>query len=102
MASISHLHSETEILPVDDSLSLLCSQFLTSSLRSHHPSHSLITQPSGPRSMKETLQSRFLSSVTPHLVDGGVASHTYTQAICSLHTAAIRQTLASVDVNRVL
>ena len=33
MASVSHLHSETEVLPVTNHLSLLCSQSLAGSLR---------------------------------------------------------------------
>ncbi|KAF2348308.1 Reverse transcriptase domain [Trinorchestia longiramus] len=37
MASASHLHRETGVLPVADHLSLLCSQYLLSSLRPHHP-----------------------------------------------------------------
>ena len=49
MASVSHLHSETEVLPVSDHLSLLCSQFLCSSLRLGHPSLPVVSQTSGPR-----------------------------------------------------
>ncbi|KAF2344177.1 Reverse transcriptase domain [Trinorchestia longiramus] len=39
MASASHLHRETGVLPVADHLSLLCSQYLFSSLRPHHPNN---------------------------------------------------------------
>ncbi|XP_018011203.1 uncharacterized protein LOC108668482 [Hyalella azteca] len=37
MASASHLHSEAEVLPVTEYVSLLCSQYLASALRPHHP-----------------------------------------------------------------
>jgi hypothetical protein len=40
MASASHQHSEAEVLP---HLSLLCSQYLASALRPHHPSHPIVT-----------------------------------------------------------
>ena len=45
MAFVSHLHSEMEVLPVADSLSLLCSQYLASFLRPHHPSHHVVRSP---------------------------------------------------------
>ena len=48
MSSVSHLHSETEVLPADEHLSLLCSQSLFSSLRSILPINSIVIQPSGP------------------------------------------------------
>ncbi|KAF2350571.1 Reverse transcriptase domain [Trinorchestia longiramus] len=48
MASASYLHRETGVLPVADHLSLLCSQYLLSSLRPHHPNYLTVTQPSGP------------------------------------------------------
>ena len=110
MASISHLHDETNILPIADSLSLLCSQFLASSLRPRHPSslrprhpsYPVVTQTSGPRAMKHTLQSCFFPSVSQHLVDGVLPPDTYTWTISSLHTAAVRQAIASADQNRVL
>ena len=91
--SVSHLHSETETLPVADSLSLLCSQFLAIYLRPHHPSHPDVRH-SGPRSMKQTLQSHFLPSVSPHLMEGVLPPQSYRQTLPSLHTAAVRQAIA--------
>ncbi|KAF2347267.1 Reverse transcriptase domain [Trinorchestia longiramus] len=43
MASTSHLHRETGILPVADHLSLFCSQYLLSSLRPHHSNYLTVT-----------------------------------------------------------
>ncbi|KAF2355087.1 Ribonuclease H domain [Trinorchestia longiramus] len=67
MASASHLHRETGLLPLTDHLDLFCSQYLLSSIRPHHPNYLTVTQPSGPRSMKHTLHSRFPSSIA-HLL----------------------------------
>ena len=70
MASIDPFHEETEMLPVQDHLSLICYQYLARALQPNNPSHSVITSPSGSRDMKQTLQSRFLHSVAPHLSSG--------------------------------
>ena len=67
MASIDHLHEESEMLPVQDQLFLICFRYLTGALQANNPSHSVVTPPSGSRYMKQTLQSRFLHNVAPHL-----------------------------------
>ena len=54
-ASQGHLHTETKILPIVDSLNLLCRQYLASALCPSHPSHAIVTAPSGPRNVKHTL-----------------------------------------------
>ena len=102
MASVSHLHSETEILPVADSLSLLCRQFLASALRPSHPSFPLVNQTRGPRPMKHTLQSRFLPSINHHLVDGSLPPDSYPSTLKSLHSEAVASAIDSADPNRVL
>jgi hypothetical protein len=56
MAHLDHLHSETKVLPVKNHLSMLCSQFLASALRPHHPSHQTINSHTGPRAKKHTLK----------------------------------------------
>ena len=102
MASASHLHCETEVLPVSSSLSLLCQQFLASALRPHHPSFPLVTQSSGPRSMKHTLQSRFLPSIVHHLVDGSLPPDSYSSTLKTLHSEAVSSAIGSADHNTVL
>ena len=102
MSAIDHLHAETQVLPVESHLSLLCSQFLARALQPNHPSHLTVTSPSGPRNKKHTLQSRFLPDVDPYLVDGTIPPHTYKAVLKSLHTAKVANTLTSRDPNRVL
>ena len=53
-AAIDHLHSETEILPVEAHLHLLSAQYLARALQLGHTSHAVVTLPSGPRRKKET------------------------------------------------
>jgi len=103
MAFSSHLHSQTEILPVANHLSLLCSQYLTSSLRPDHPNYALAKQHPGPRSMKHTLQSRFLPSIS-HLLDpnGDCSPSSYKQSLRSLHSSAVVSSVSSLEDNKVL
>ncbi|KAF2349061.1 Reverse transcriptase domain [Trinorchestia longiramus] len=103
MASASHLRRETGVLPVADHLSLLCSQYLLSSLRPHHPNYLTVTQPSGPRNTKHTLQSRFLPSMA-HLLspNGDCLPSAYRQALNSLHSSAVQQAISAAGPNRVL
>ena len=86
MASIDHLHEETEMLPVQEHLSLICSQYLARALQPTNPSHDVVTSPSGSRDMKQTLQSRFLHVVAPHLSNGVLPPAEYGTTIKSLHT----------------
>ena len=102
MTDIGHLHSETSVLPVRDHLSLLSSQFLARCLIPSHPSHSIVTAPSGPRNMKQTLQSRFLPTVAPYLTNGTLPPTTFKATLKSLHTSAVSSTISSRPPNRVL
>ena len=59
-ASIDHLLAETQLLRVDQSLGLLCSQYLESALRPTHPAFPNVSQQSSPVTKKQTLRTRFL------------------------------------------
>jgi hypothetical protein len=48
MAHIDHLHSEAKVLPVNNHLTMLCTQFLASALRPYHPSHQIVNSYAGP------------------------------------------------------
>ena len=102
MSSIGHLHAESSVLPVKDHLSLLSSQFLARCHVPSHPCHQVVTSPSGPRPMKYTLQSKFLPTVAPYLINGSLPPDTYKSTIQSLHTSAVASTIASRPPNRVL
>ena len=96
------VQAETQVLPVQDHLSLLCSQFLLSNLRPTHPSHSIITSPSGHRSMKQTLQSRFLPSVSHLLTNGRTDPATYRASLADLHTSAVQAAISQLEKDPVL
>ena len=102
MSAISHLHNETMILPVKDSLELQCKQFLLSASRPLHPSFDVVTSPSGPRRIKNTLQSRFTDSIS-HLLNGNaLPPDEYRSALKNTHTQAVEQAIAAFPPNRVL
>ena len=102
MASSSHPHAESLVLPVHDHLSLLSSQFLARTLVPTHPSYPITSSSSGPRNIKHTLQSCFHHSVAPYLVDDSLPPDAYKSTIKSLHTSAVAATIAARPPNRVL
>ena len=102
MSPISHLHTETKILPVKDHLSLLCSQSFAKSLQPTHPSFNTVTSPSGPRDKKQTLQSKFLSTVAPYLNNGSLPPENYRTTIKALHTDAVAAAIAASEPNPLL
>ena len=101
MASIDHLHEETEMLPVQDHLSLICSQYLDRALQLTNPSHSVVTSPSCSRDMKKTFHSRFLQVVAPHLFSGILPNAEYGTTIRFLHTRAVAASKSLLSHNRV-
>ena len=102
MSSSGHLHAEASVLPVNEHLTLLSTQYLARSLLPSHPSYPTVTAPSGPRNMKHTLQSRFLPSVAPFLTNGSLPPNTYKTTIQSLHTSTVGSYIASRTPNRIL
>ena len=102
MSNIDHLHTETQVLPVKDHLSLLSTQFLAKALQPNHPSHPIVTSPSGPRNKKATLQSRFLCNLTPYLEGGVLQPDRYKSTIAQLHTTAVATSISNRSPNRVL
>ena len=102
MASVDHLHEETEMLPVQDHLCLISSQCLARALQPNNPCHSVVTSHSGSRDMKQTLQSRFLHYVAPHVSSGILLPTDYGTTIQSLHTRAVATSKSLLYHNRVL
>ena len=90
------------ILPVQDHLSLISSQYLARALQPNNPSNSVVTSPSGSRNMKQTLQSRFIHWVVPHLSSGILPLTDYGTTIKSLHIRAVSNSKSLLSHNRVL
>ena len=97
-----YLNQETEILPVAAKLDLLCSQFLASGLRVSHPSHATVTAPSGPRSKKNTLGSKYGAVVEPLLSDGVMRQEDYRPALSALHTQAVTLSITNLGENHLI
>lgn len=107
--SVDHLHAETKLMPVNEHLSMLCSQYLASALRLSHPSHGVVRLPPGPRKnqhgcpMKGTLASKFTNSISHHLTgDGTVSEVSYKCIKDSINTEAVSTYIASASPNPVL
>ena len=102
IASQSHIHAETSILPLSSSLTMRCRQFLASALQPNHPSHPIVTADSGPRTMKFTLQTKYASSLA-HLTTEGIINPTNHQlGLSELHTQIVTEAIDSALPNRVL
>jgi REP element-mobilizing transposase RayT len=94
-ASEDHLHSEVEILPVQDHLDMISKQFLVSALRPAHPSHEVVRRLPGPRKnkcgrpLKETLSSKYGPSVEKYLQNGVMSEVFYYKTLQAIHTEAV-------------
>ena len=99
-STVSHLHQEAQFAFVGDHISMLCTQFLANCYRDDHPSNAVVTLPSGPRSMKNTLQSKHLPLLEPHLVNGGIENYNHT--LKAIHTQSVSNTITSLDPNPIL
>jgi hypothetical protein len=97
---IDHLHAETKLLPVRDSLELNCKQFLANALTIGHPSHSVVQLPSnqrpGRKSIVHTLQSRYRDAVEPYLTNGIMLESNYKKAIKDMHTKQVEKSRRSI------
>ena len=93
---------EAGVMPVADHLDMLSAQYLASALRPSHPSHAVVTAPSGPRSMKATLQSKHQATVAPYLRNGVIEPATYKQVIGKIHTSSVSASISKLGVNRLL
>ena len=85
---------------VDLHYDISCFQFsFFPNLPSAHP---IVTAPSGIRSMKETLQSRFLPTIDHLLTNGTTDPTTYKTSLKDLHTSAVRDAISQLAPNPVL
>ena len=113
MAPISHLHSETKVLPLSMHLKVCGEQFYASALQTVHPSHECVTRPSGDCLMKHSLRSRFSEDIRrilgqsigrrPAPMFGGILrAGSYGVAKTRLKTDAVHATLRAAPPNKVL
>ena len=62
MSSIDHLHSETNMLLVEDHLNLLSAQYLVHCLDTDNVCHHITTMDHPPREMKETMKNKTIQN----------------------------------------
>lgn len=100
MASIDHLHEETNILPVQPHNTLLSCQFYASAMDPSHPCHYLHSLPPRPRTMKHNLQ----SLCDPHIaeVTDSASPLTPDRVVQRLHNHFVNSTKASYKPNPIL
>ena len=96
MSSISHLHCEAQLLPINESLTLQCHQYLLGGLRPDHPSYHTILSHPGPRQIKYTLHSRCEEDLRELLIDGQMTQDGYREVLHTSHSLSVDSYLANI------
>ena len=88
-------------MTVREHLNMLCSQFLATCLQENHPSFPIVTADSGPRTVKQTLQRRYIGEVERYT---GEATQIADAAIARqlIHRGAVGESIEARGTNRVL
>ena len=90
------------MLTVAEHANMLSAQYLASAFRESHPIHHIVTSPSGPRSLKQTLQSAFHNDVAPYLENGIVPRGHYSDVKNKIHADFVRKAISTRQTNIVL
>ena len=85
MTDVSHLHTETNEMPVKEHCEMLSKQFLLSSARPSHPNHKDM-QEAPKRLMKQTLASRFKDDVLTLTADGIMDEPSYKKGLKAINS----------------
>ncbi len=101
MTQVSHLHQETNLLPVKEHNDMLTDQYLLSMHRPIHPNHHLLHKPPMPRKMRKTIIDH-LPHVEPYLRDGPPVEQNYKKRLKKIHDNAHRDCRNKYPVNKVL
>ena len=101
-ASLDHLHNECALLPVEDHMRLISSQYLARALQPHQVNHRDVTSINGPRNMKQTLQSKCISTIRPFMNTDTVHFTEYRGILQNIHTSIVNETKDKFPPNRVL
>jgi hypothetical protein len=104
MASETHLHEETKVLPVRAHTNLTSTQHILACHLPHHPGQRLLYAPPPPRNMKPTLLSTFYHRIEPLLddVDQPLSHETYRGLLRTIHTRIVGETLEAFPPSAVL
>lgn len=106
-SSITHLHDEVKMLPVQEHSNLLAKQFLLRSQKTDTWGNVSLenlntTRPRGYRPMRNTLQTEFGDEISHLTHNQPIDDSSYKRNLKQLHTAAVRSYNTSKAVNPIL
>ena len=96
MSSIDHIHSETEMLQVEDHLNLLSAQYLVQCLDTENVCHHITKMDLPPREMKETIFTRHNQTVLSLLANNRK------DTLHALHTSFVNTAIDNMKDNRLV
>ena len=82
MSSIDHLHSETEMIQIEDHLDFLSAQYLGHCLDTEDVGHHITKMDQPPRGMKETIFTRYNQTVLQLLANNNKDTPGNSHLIC--------------------
>ena len=93
MSSIGHLHSETEMLQVEEHLNFLTAQYLTHCLDTEYACYHINKMEHPPREMKETIFTKHNQTVLPLL------SNKKKDIMKAIHTSFVNRAIDNMTDN---
>ena len=101
MTAISHLHSETQVLPVKIHSNMKNRQYAAACYLPGHPGHKNFTNPPPPRLMKRTISTQHKEEMDLLINPTDFNKQTYKQTIKLIHTETVAETISSFSPNKV-
>ena len=88
-------------MPVRDHCEMVSKQFLLATSKAEHPNHSNSTS-TPPRTMRETLNTRFSKNILPLIPENGTDISSYRSGIQRINTDCVQNTISETADNPVL
>ena len=95
-------HAETQLLRIERSLGLLCSQYLASALRPNYPSFPIVSRQSSLAIKRQTLKTRFLPVKSPNLINDTIDPTDYDNVIKDFHHQTVQMAILNHPPNSIL
>ena len=99
MTGIDHLHPETKILNIQQSMEMFCKQYLVAALSPDHPAYREVSREPDPRGLKATIQSKYLEEVNQLVVEGDNPESIKRKKIQLIHNQAVIAAKKIMPVN---
>ena len=101
MASVDHLHQETNVLPVRPHCEMMTRQFISSAHLPEHPANKHLNKPRPPRDMKKT-NLIYEEQVARKYNNLNPTKEAHKGVIKALHTESVQKVIQDYPPNRVL